>query len=153
MHVPASRCVCPGKTPPWSLTFTCTAIPLPEQGVELWMEKVTSPSWLAGPGLNACPTSASEGLFPAMPMAPCHSAGWEVAVLGWGWSVEETPPVERNSCEVGSVCQVLHWSSEARTGGCQLCQGWAATQSGPTGTVAAPMSQGAGTLPTCAWEW
>lgn len=87
------------------------------------MEKVTSPrfpSWLAEPGLNVCPPSASEGLFPGMPVALCHSAGWEVAVLGWGCSVEETPRVEKNTCKVGSVCQVLQWSSEARTGGCQL---------------------------------
>lgn len=70
LHVPASQCVCPGKTPPWSLTFTCMVICWPEQGVELWMEKVTSPrspSWLAEPGLNACPASAPEGLFLVCP--------------------------------------------------------------------------------------
>lgn len=58
--------------------------------------------------------------FLVIPVALCPSAGWEVAVPGWGCSVEETPPGEINSCKVGSICQVLHWSSEARTGGCQL---------------------------------
>lgn len=118
-----SQCVCPGKTPPWSLTSTCTVIHLLEQGMEPWMEKVPSPrspSWLAEPGLNACPTSASEGLFPGTPVALCHSAGWEVAVLRWGCSVEDTPCVEKNYCKVRSICQELHWRSEARTGGCQL---------------------------------
>lgn len=44
------------------------------------------------------------------------------------------PLLWRGFCRVGSVCQVLHWSSEARAGGCQTrCQGWAATQSGPQG--------------------
>lgn len=114
------------------------------------MEKVTSPSWLAEPGLNACPTSASEGLFCPMPVAPCHSAGWEIAVLGWECSVEETPLVEKNSCKVGSICQVLHWSSEGRTGGCQF--GVRAGQP-LRGTLAALMSQDAGTFPTCALEW
>lgn len=79
--VPTSQCVCPGKTPPWSLTSTCTVINLPEQGMAPWMEKVPSPrclSWLAEPGLNACPTSASEGLFPGMPMAVILQGGrWQ----------------------------------------------------------------------------
>lgn len=136
--MPASQCVCPGKAPPWSLTFTCAVIHLPKRGTEPQMEKVTSPrspNWLAEPRLNTLPNICLCGFFSwhahrSVGLPECRSVGW-----GWGAAGRRPLMWRKTPIRSGPSATCSTGSSEARAGGHTpaWCRGWVAIQRGPQG--------------------